>query len=256
MTTPHIDELDSTDRPVLALAKRYEHGTLLPWHAHRRAQWLYGATGIMHVQTAQDAWIVPPQQAVWIPAQVPHQVHMLGVTTHSLYIEPARAPRHGATCEVLSVSTLLQHLLAEAVHMPVRYDEHGRDGALVELILHEVAASQPLPYLHIPLPQEPRLAALCTEFLNAPDIHRTAQDWSHTLHMSLRSFGRHFGAQTGLSFQDWRQRACVVHALSRLAQGEAVTTIALDMGYDSPGAFSTMFARVVGKPPSSMRATA
>ena len=126
-------------------------------------------------------------------------------------------------------------------------------GALVALLLHEVAAAPELP-LHVPLPQETRLAALCTAFMQAPDIHRTAQDWSVQLHMSLRTFGRHFLEQTGMPFQQWRQRACVAHALSRLAQGDAVTTIAMDMGYDSPGAFSTMFTRIVGKPPSALRA--
>jgi hypothetical protein len=42
----------------------------------------------------------------------------------------------------------------------------------------------------------------------------------------------------------------VVLALARLASGTAVTRIALDFGYDSPAAFSTMFRRVLGQPPS------
>ncbi|BBN56719.1 hypothetical protein TRE132_48440 [Pseudomonas chlororaphis subsp. aurantiaca] len=54
-----------------------------------------------------------------------------------------------------------------------------------------------------------------------------------------------------MSFVQWRQRACVVRALTRLAAGEAVTRIALDFGYDSPAAFSTMFRRVAGQPPSA-----
>jgi AraC-like DNA-binding protein len=39
-------------------------------------------------------------------------------------------------------------------------------------------------------------------------------------------------------------------ALPRLAAGESVTAIALDLGYDSPAAFSTMFRRLLGVPPS------
>jgi len=42
----------------------------------------------------------------------------------------------------------------------------------------------------------------------------------------------------------------VVQALARLAAGEAVTRIALDFGYDSPAAFSTMFRRILGQAPS------
>jgi len=68
--------------------------------------------------------------------------------------------------------------------------------------------------------------------------------------MDRRAFTRAFRKQTGLSFGAWRQQACIVVALPRLADGESVTTIALDMGYDSPAAFSTMFRRVLGVPPS------
>ncbi|MCR3856106.1 AraC family transcriptional regulator, partial [Pseudomonas aeruginosa] len=54
----------------------------------------------------------------------------------------------------------------------------------------------------------------------------------------------------------WKQRACVVQALARLAGGETVTAIALDCGYQSPAAFSTMFRRVLGQPPSAFQAGA
>lgn len=70
------------------------------------------------------------------------------------------------------------------------------------------------------------------------------------MHVCLRTFNRLFRQQTGLSFSQWRQRGCVVLALARLAAGEAVTRIALDFGYESPAAFSTMFRRVLGQAPS------
>jgi AraC-like DNA-binding protein len=56
-----------------------------------------------------------------------------------------------------------------------------------------------------------------------------------------------------MSFQVWRQQACLLTALPRLAAGEPVTTIALDLGYDSPAAFTTMFKRLVGISPSRYR---
>ncbi|PJI52259.1 hypothetical protein CTI14_45295, partial [Methylobacterium radiotolerans] len=70
-------------------------------------------------------------------------------------------------------------------------------------------------------------------------------------HVSLRTFGRVFRQHTGMSYLAWRQRACVVLALARLAEGDPVTAIALDFGYQSPAAFSTMFRRVLGYPPTA-----
>jgi AraC-like DNA-binding protein len=39
-------------------------------------------------------------------------------------------------------------------------------------------------------------------------------------------------------------------ALPLLAAGERVTSVALDLGYDSPASFSTMFRRALGVPPT------
>ncbi|WP_460164310.1 AraC family transcriptional regulator [Pseudomonas sp. S2_F03] len=248
MRNVSIDLLDDTPRPVVAIGTDYSHGHVLPRHTHRRAQLLYGATGVMQVSTHDGNWVVPPQRAVWIPPGVAHEVLMLGVSTRSVYIEPA-AVDLGDRCQVISVSPLLRHLLMEAVEIPLTYDEAGRDGALIDLLLHELARSTHLP-LHIPLPVDARLLGLCQAFLQHPNAHQSPQQWADQLHISLRTFNRLFRQQTDLSFSQWRQRACVVLALSRLASGTAVTRIAVDFGYDSPAAFSTMFRRVLGQPPS------
>ncbi|PWK44762.1 AraC family transcriptional regulator [Pseudomonas sp. OV226] len=248
MRNVSIDLLDDTPRPVVAIGTDYSHGHVLPRHTHRRAQLLYGATGVMQVSTHDGNWVVPPQRAVWIPPGMAHEVLMLGVSTRSAYIEPA-AVDLGDRCQVISVSPLMRHLLMEAVEIPLTYDEAGRDGALIDLLLHELARSTHLP-LHIPLPVDARLLGLCQAFLQHPNAHQSPQQWADQLHISLRTFNRLFRQQTDLSFSQWRQRACVVLALSRLASGTAVTRIAVDFGYDSPAAFSTMFRRVLGQPPS------
>jgi hypothetical protein len=70
----------------------------------------------------------------------------------------------------------------------------------------------------------------------------------------LAELARAFRRETGMSFGAWRQQACLLVALPRLAAGEAVTTVALDLGYDSPAAFSTMFKRLLGISPNRYRA--
>jgi AraC-like DNA-binding protein len=71
--------------------------------------------------------------------------------------------------------------------------------------------------------------------------------------MSWQAFTRFFRKETGLSFSAWRQRACIVTAVPRLAAGDSITPIALDLGYASPAAFTSMFARALGVPPSVYR---
>lgn len=244
-----LHTIDAVDRPVLAIATDYPAGTLLDTHSHRRAQFLYGATGTMEVGTGDGAWVVPPSSGVWIPAGKPHRVRMVGVSTRSLYIEPRAVPRQARQCEVLQVSPLLRQLLLDSADLPAEYEQRGRDGALVQLVLHELERAPVLP-LFAPMPQDPALAALCADFLHQPDVHASPAHWARQLHKSERNFTRFFRLQTGMSFGAWRQQACLLAALSRLSRGDAVTTVALDLGYESPGAFSTMFRKRLGRPPS------
>lgn len=250
MRNVKIEDFDGLEREVVALGNDYEQGFILPLHQHRRAQLLYGATGLMHVTTQDGEWVVPPQHAVWVPPQTLHAVRFAGVTTRSLYIEPdcvASFIKH-RRCEVISVSPLLRQLLLEAVDLPPLYDS-ARDRALIELMLLELAA-MPVREFDIPLPQHPPLLALCQAFLLSPSIHDPAERWASALFMSASTFRRHFLQQMGLSFSIWRQRACVVSALSLLIKGIPVNEVALSLGYDNASSFATMFRRVMGQPPS------
>lgn len=244
-----LASVDTVARPLLAIGTDYEPGTLLDTHSHRRAQVLYGMSGLMEVETDDGAWVIPPYSGVWIPAGKPHRVRMQGVSTRSLYIEPAAAPREGSHCEALVISPLLHQLLLASMAIPALYDEQGRDGALAQLLLHEVRLAPTMP-LFAPIPQDARLAQQCKAFLQSPNIQTAPDDWAKQLHKSLRSFNRLFRQQTGMSFGAWRQQACLLAALPRLSAGQSVTQVALELGYDSPSAFSTMFRKRLGRVPS------
>ncbi|MHC6225395.1 AraC family transcriptional regulator [Pseudomonas sp. X10] len=244
-----LAQVDHLSRDVLAIGTDYPPGTLLASHRHRRAQFLYGMSGLMEVETDDGAWVIPPYNGVWIPPGKRHQVRMHGVSTRSLYIEPAAVPRPGEQCEALLVEPLLHQLLLASAEVPLLHDEQGRDGLLLELILHELRRARSLP-LFAPIPADPALAGLCQAFLRMPSILVTAQDWAQCQNKSLRTFNRHFRQQTGLSFGAWRQQACLLAAVTRLSAGESVTRIALDLGYDNPSAFSSMFRKAMGQAPS------
>jgi AraC-like DNA-binding protein len=244
-----VEIYENIPRPLIAMGHDYSDGHVIEPHRHRRCQLLYGASGAVMVTTGQGSWVVPPQRGMWIPAEIVHDVRMLGpVSTRSLYLEPAAAAGMPDCCQVLGISPFMRGLLAEAVDLPVEYDPDSRAGALMALILHEMRRLPVLP-LSLPLPAQGPLAQLCRQFLLNPTPHETIDAWSSTLGMSRRSFTRLFRRETGLSFTAWRQQACLVAALPRLAAGEPVTIVAIDLGYDNPAAFTTMFKRVLGSSP-------
>lgn len=236
-------------RPVVALGVDYPDGNVIAAHYHNRYQLLYGSTGAVMVATPEGAWMMPPQRGMWIPAGTVHEVQMLGdVRMRSLYLEPGAVAGMPDRCQVVGISALMRGLLADAVTVPATYDVEGRDGALMALILHEIRLLPPLP-LSLPLPLDGALARRCRAFLADPTPHDTIDDWSDALGVSRRTFTRQFRRETGLSFVAWRQQACLMAALPRLAAGQPVTTVALDLGYDNPAAFTAMFRRMLGASP-------
>jgi AraC-like DNA-binding protein len=236
---------------AIAIGNEYPVDYVLAPHSHRRSQLLYSMTGVMTVGTEQGSWVVPPERAVWIPAGVTHEfkVTVGPVSTRSLYVDDDAARDAPKQCQVVGISPLMRSLLIEAVDLPLDYVADSRAGLVMALLLHELALMPVLP-LSIPFPSDTRLAGRCRAFLADPASHATIDEWATSLGMSRRAFTRIFRQETGLSFAAWRQQACLFTALPRLAAGEAVTTVALDLGYDSPAAFTSMFKRLLGVPPS------
>jgi AraC-like DNA-binding protein len=246
-----VEIFDDVPRPIIALGNDYPNGHVIPAHRHRRCQLLYGASGAVMVTTAQGTWVVPPQRGMWIPGGIVHHVRMLGaVSTHSLYLEPEMARDMPDRCQVVGISPFMRSLLAEAMDLPADYDVDSRAGALMTLLQYEMRGLPALP-LSLPLPSHAMLAECCRKFLTQPSPHETIEEWSQALGMSRRAFTRLFRRETGLSFAAWRQQACLFAALPRLIAGVPVTVIALDLGYDNPAAFTSMFKRVLGSSPTN-----
>ncbi|MCW8215237.1 AraC family transcriptional regulator [Streptomyces halstedii] len=252
MKNMSLDEVDQVDRAVLPIGTDYPPGHVLDWHQHRRAQFLYGATGVMVVDTADGSWTVPPERAVLIPPTTRHHVRMLGVSTRSLYIEPEAVPWWPGTCTVVDVPPLLRELLLTAVEFDADYALSGREGHITALLLHEIAEQSPLPF-HVAIPTSADLAAVCRGYLAAPDAGVTNTHWATRTRMSERAFSRRFRSETGDSPAVWRARARLLAAVP-LLRTASVSEVGSRLGYSSPAAFTAAFTRTFGTPPSRFAA--
>jgi AraC-like DNA-binding protein len=250
MRNARVIHYEDTPRDVVITGNDYAAHFVLPRHAHRRGQLLYATTGVVTVITDGGSWVVPPRRALWIPAEVAHEVRMSGaVSTRSAYVRSEAAGALPTQCRVIGVSLLLHALLLEAVDLPVEYALDGRDGRVMALLLDEIAAMPELA-LNTPLPRDPRLARLCRALITAPALEIDINAMAHKAGMSRRSFTRLFRQQTNMSFSAWRQQACLLAALTRLGGGDSITQVAVDLGYGSPSAFTAAFRRVLGSAPS------
>ncbi len=243
--------IEEADGQLLALPTEYPNGYQVPTHQHSRAQLLYVLNGLVMISAASGRWMVPPEYALWIPAGVEHSVEIFsGGQMHSLYVTPNAVEGLPEKLRVVSLTPLAQSLIVEAVKISYEPEATSREGLLMSLLLHEIPRLPEQP-LSLPFPTEPKLAAICRQFVENPSHHTTIDQWARELAMSRRTFTRLFSRETGLSFSVWRQQACLLAALPRLSSGESVTMVAFDLGYESVAAFTTMFKRMLGASPRS-----
>ena len=166
----------------------------------------------------------------------------------SLYLDPSAVPGLPGQCLVLSVSPLLRELILEAVRLPPLYELGGLEERIMLLILDLIQTLRVTP-LDLPTTDEPRLERITRSLIHNPADNRTLEDWGRLVGASGRTLARLFKSRTGLTFRQWRQQIRILEALKRLGQGEPVTAIALDLGYDSPSAFIHMFRKALGQTP-------
>lgn len=244
-----LSRIETAVGDVVALGAEYADGYRVAVHSHSRAQLLHALTGVVIVSTDQGRWIVPPDHAMWIPAGVHHGVEMLGqVHMRSAYVRSGTGNALSDRLCVLAMTDLMSTLIAEAVEIGHEDEPSARSQALIQLILHEVPRLSERPFA-LSFPTHPKLEKLCREFLVSPTPHVTIDDWAHRAGMSRRAFTRIFLRETGLSLSVWRRQATLFAALPKLAEGVPVTLLALDLGYESTPAFTTMFRRMLGVSP-------
>lgn len=242
-------------RAVVTRCTAYEPGHHIRPHWHSRAQFVFAVEGTMRVRTARRVWIVPPSRALWVPAYTVHEIQTYGtVRMHSLYVNESAAAGMPSTCVVLGVTPLLRELVVRAVELPAGYDEDGDEGLLMRLLMAEIRRLKPCA-LDLPLPESPDLLRLCERVLADFSAHRCCDSDAREMRVSPRTLYRRFLRETGVTFARWKQQARLLESIRRLAQGAPVTAVAIDLGYESPGAFSTMFRRALGVPPRAFTAS-
>jgi AraC-like DNA-binding protein len=237
-------------RPLVGYAADFPPGYELAEHSHPSSQLIYAASGVMTVATGQGRWVVPPQRAVWVPPSVTHSVRMSGkVRVRTLYLDPASLRDPPRACCVVNVSPLLRELILRVVEFTQPYPLDGPEARIAAVVVDEIRTARVAP-LHLPTPRDPRLLPITGELARNPADRRTLAQWSRTCGASVRTLARLFERETRLSFAHWRQQARLLRALELLASEEAVTSVALDLGYESLSAFISMFRQSLGATPA------
>lgn len=232
-------------------ASEYRQGTHdYDWHSHLRGQLICVESGVIRLRTNHGSWLLPPHRAGWVPPGEPHTVSLSGdLSGWGVFITQEASGCLPATPCVVGTSELMRALVRRASSW-ARADRLETQQERVMAVLLDELGQAPHEPLHLPLPTDRRLLRIAQALLEQPQDNRGLEEWALWGGLSARSLSRLFRAETALSFAQWRQQARLSQALERLAEGEAVSSVADALGYATTSAFVAMFRRCFGQPPA------
>lgn len=220
-------------------------------HAHSWNQLVYAISGVLTVTIEGSCFVIPSEQAAWVPTGMRHRVgSLLGAEFRSLWLNDGICAGIATNCVVFSVSPLLRALIIETAKLQHEQDDDSYTGRVVHLIVDQLRRAQPLPAA-LPWPRRGPVVALCEALYADPADQRGPAQWSATLGLSLRTLARRFNGEIGMTLSQWRRRLRLIKAVEMLGGGCSVTQTAFDLGYGSPSAFIFAFRRETGMSPQA-----
>lgn len=231
-------------------------GLITGWHSHEVHQIEYAIGGVVEVETDSAHYLLPPQQAAWIPAGLEHQATMNpDVKTVAVMFDPALVADPGDRARILAVSPLIREMMIYALRWPIdRADGDDQSDSffrtLADLVSEALDHEAPLG---LPTSDHPIVAsAMAYTKDNLAAV--TVQDVSRAVSVSERTLRRLFQDELGLPWRTYLLHARMLRAMALLAApAQSVQETATAVGFDSLSSFTRAYAQFCGETPTTYR---
>ncbi|WP_198530893.1 AraC family transcriptional regulator [Mycolicibacterium setense] len=256
----------SLSRPVIelrrggrALAGSYLYegdGLITGWHSHEVHQIEYALHGVVEVETDAAHYLLPPQQAAWIPAGLQHQAVMNpDVKTVAVMFDAQMIADPGDRARIIAVSPLIREMMIYGLRWPVDR-AHGDDTSdtffrtLANLVADALDHEAPLS---LPTTEHPIVAAALA-YTKEHLASVTAEDVSRAVAVSERTLRRLFAETIGISWRTYLLHARMLRAMALLAgPDQSVQATATAVGFENLSSFTRCFSQFCGETPSAYR---
>ncbi|MDE1465053.1 AraC family transcriptional regulator [Spartinivicinus poritis] len=239
------DDLDFSIQTVIRDKARHT-----PSHSHAEGQIFAIFSGLMTVTTHAGVWSMPPGRLGWVPPHCTHSAEIhVPINGFSIHISQSNSLQLPNQPTVIATSALMKALTERLVIAMKENTIGSPEYRILEVLIDEMIRAQQEPLL-LPMPESECLTKMALAIINEPSNNLSLDEWAEKVNMSRRTLTRHFKAETGLSFGQWRLQARLHYALQLLSEGSSVTQVAFELGYNSVSAFIHSFKKVLGVTPS------
>ncbi|MGV0675900.1 helix-turn-helix transcriptional regulator [Mycolicibacterium fortuitum] len=261
-----LTQLAKMSRPVIelrrgghALAGSYLYqgdGLITGWHSHEVHQIEYALHGVVEVETDAAHYLLPPQQAAWIPAGLQHQAVMNpDVKTVAVMFDAQMIADPGNRARIIAVSPLIREMMIYGLRWPIdRADGDDTSDTFFRTLANLVAdALDHEAPLSLPTTDHPIVAAALA-YTKEHLVSVTAEDVSRAVAVSERTLRRLFADTIGISWRTYLLHARMLRAMALLAgPDQSVQATATAVGFENLSSFTRCFTQFCGQTPSAYR---
>ncbi|WP_186293490.1 AraC family transcriptional regulator [Vibrio harveyi] len=218
-------------------------------HEHKKGQLLYAPQGCMTFALDNSICTLPPTKAVWIPPHTSHRAVMTNVVAYrSLYFDCSKY-----SCPDDIVMVEVNDLLKALIEKMALWEwdiEETKTQATSALFWEEFYQAKQFEF-SLPLPSDRRLTGFRKAMTKGDFIAPELNQLSQTVGASSKTITRLFKAETGMSYQDWRQQWRLLKAIELLCEERQVSDVAHCLEFSSDSAFIAFFKKQTGQTPLS-----
>jgi AraC-like DNA-binding protein len=225
------------------------------WHLHLYHQVEYALTGVAEVETPTGRYLLPPQQAIWIPAGLPHKTTLHEVRSVSVFFDPSMMKPPADRARVRAAAPVIREMIAYGARWPLARPAGDATAdayfdVLASLVLEWLDQETPL---WLPVTADPVIAGVM-DYTNRHLDTVTAAAVCRAVGLSERTLRRRFPAETGMTWRAYARQSRLLRAMALLAERDrSVIEVATAVGFDSASAFTRAFQRQTGESPSAYR---
>ncbi|MZI87997.1 AraC family transcriptional regulator [Dickeya dianthicola] len=184
-------------------------------HSHNWIQFIYTRTGTVYVEVDGKFLHLPPLHGVWIPKNNEHSLWSsekagyICINVNGDFAE--NIPN--IDCKIVEVSTLVDSYAEYFMKCSL---EEVKNIELKEHVFFQFLTELNEVDFTLPYPISSELIALCREIQSDPGLPHSPEECEQKLNISLSTFVRRFKKETGLTYQEWRQRMRLLKSITRI----------------------------------------
>ncbi len=228
---------------------------LISNHKHDKAQLIYTEGGIIHIETEDNIYYIPPRHLMWIPAGVFHSIrtNTEKAIMRNLYfpVEDNELLFYKKEGIYLANDLLLNLLLfTDKWRADIHIEDKNYSVLLaIKALLPDICENS-VP-LSLPFPKNERLKKVIIYMSNHLEEQISYKKLSKKFGYSERTLNRLFQKETGMSFIKYFTIQKMLRAIELLLENKyTITEIAYAVGYSSAPTFSNTFYKLLGQRPS------